>query len=377
MDVHRHSRGSPSSTTTCVLADDWNARLVADLAGRPGAVGASQARLEVPLPERAPADRRGATDHRIGRGGVDHRRHGLPVARCWSRPAASTSGSRGRSGRTPTWPYGRVRAGFDVVWGERGSEHPVRARGGWRGSIAVQAGNADNALMRAKFGRSWRLQIGTRPGRTGRHAAGRRCRRGAAGAALIAGRPRLAAPGPRSVWAAAHGRVRRPADLARARGPPREIAAMIVTSAAIPPVALFHRLRGEWQRPPAGRPPPGRRPPAGGAVRPRRHLDHQRAVPGRPGGRAPDAGRPPRAQRLRRRGVAVGVVSNQSGVARGLISSRRAGAGQRPGRGPARAVRHLAGLPARRRRRLRLSQAGPGMVEAAARELGVRPRSVW
>ena len=61
-----------------------------------------------------------------------------------------------------------LRAGFTIVAGRRITIHPVRPRGGWRGSIAAQRGNADNALLHAKFGRVWRAQIGESGGRTGR-----------------------------------------------------------------------------------------------------------------------------------------------------------------------------------------------------------------
>ena len=135
-----------------------------------------------------------------------------------------------------------LRAGFDVVWGERITVHPVRARGGWRGSIAVQAGNADNALLRAKFGRAWRQQIGTTPGRTGRHLL-------AVGAALTAavtlvGRPPSARRGARVGLGVPSRRSSPSGGSGPGRGPRGEIAAMVVSSAAIPPVARVPSPQG-------------------------------------------------------------------------------------------------------------------------------------
>lgn len=354
-----------------VLAPDWNAQLVADLTGQPETVGASQARLEVPLPAGyRPTDEERRTTGLVGAPWIT-------ADMAYRRSVLESTG--GFDERFPR-PFREdadlalrtVRAGFDIVWGERRTVHPVRSRGGWRGSIAVQAGNADNALLRAKFGPTWRRQIGTRPGRTGRHlltvtAAA------ATVAAILAGRPRLAV-GAGLGWAALT------AEFALRRiGPgPRtapEIAAMIVSSVAIPPAALYHRLRGEL----------GVRFPArgvGSAIdeptlavlfdRDGTLIDN---VPylADPEGVRPVAGARQALTELRRRGVAVGVVSNQSGVARGLISPdalRRVNARVEELLGPFdtwQVCPHGVddGCSCRK--------PAPGMVEQAARELGVRP----
>jgi hypothetical protein len=62
-----------------------------------------------------------------------------------------------------------VRSGYGIAWGERVTTHPLTLSGSWRNGLKDQAGNADNALTRAWYGRPWRLLIGTTPGRTGRH----------------------------------------------------------------------------------------------------------------------------------------------------------------------------------------------------------------
>ena len=111
-----------------------------------------------------------------------------------------------------------VRAGFDIVWGERRTVHPVRSRGGWRGSIAVQAGNADNALhageVRARLAAT---RSAPGPGRTGRHLL--TVTAAAAAAAAAIGRPAPAGGrgGPR--LGGRDGRVRRSGGSGPDRGP--------------------------------------------------------------------------------------------------------------------------------------------------------------
>ncbi len=95
---------------------------------------------------------------------------------------------------------------------------------------------------------------------------------------------------------------------------------MLITSAAIPPLAIWHRLRGEINVRRADRQPPEQRP-EGRSVRPGRDVDRQCALPDRP--RTASSPYPVPARRwppCGAVGIAVGVVSNQSGVARGLIT---------------------------------------------------------
>jgi histidinol-phosphate phosphatase family protein len=94
-----------------------------------------------------------------------------------------------------------------------------------------------------------------------------------------------------------------------------EITRMLVTSAAIPPVAVYHRIRGEWDFRAARRDPPL-------AVL----LDRDdtiildRHYLNDPGGVQPVAGADDALRRLRDRGLLLAIVSNQSGVAKGLIT---------------------------------------------------------
>lgn len=350
------------------LAADWNASLVDDLSDLPAGAGASQAQLSVPMP----AGRRPTDEERRTTGLVGAR--WITADMAYRRVALEATG--GFDERFPRafredadLALRTIRAGWTIGWGRRRTVHPLRSRGGWRGSLAVQAGNADNALLRAKYGRTWRRQIHTGVGRSGRHAVATGSALLAA-AALLGRRPRLAAAAG-LLWTGVT------AEFALRRilpGPrtPVEIAEMIATSIAIPPLALTWRLRGEWQVR-FGRRHGSGSPPAAILFDRDGTLIHNVPYLADPTGVRPVAGARRALQRLRRRQVRVGVVSNQSGVARGLISPdelRSVNARVEQVLGPfhtfqvcPHAVDH--GCECRK--------PAPGMVLAAARELGVRP----
>ncbi len=111
-------------------------------------------------------------------------------------------------------------AGRRIVTGERVVRHPVRPAPPWV-SLAKQAGNADDVLMRRLHGPDWRARAGVPRGRRPRHLA-----TAAAGAlaVLLAARGRRRARGARRRrLARRHGRARpcphrpRPAHAARGR----------------------------------------------------------------------------------------------------------------------------------------------------------------
>jgi histidinol-phosphate phosphatase family protein len=375
----------------------WLADLEADLAGLPPAVAGSQGRLRVPLP--------------AGRRPTDWERnlHGLEAA-AWATAdmayrrsvLAEVGGFDERFPRAyredADLALRVVRAGHRLERGRRRATHPVRAADRLV-SVRLQAGNADDALMRALHGRGWRRAAAVPRGRRARHLAvtaagvvalaaawsalaaggGRRGRRVAvlAGAGWAAGTAELAwariAPGPRT---------------------PDEVATMVATSLLLPPAATWHWLAGRWRlrglladaargpRPERPRPVSPAHPfggvAGGGAPRSRAVLfdrdgtlvadvpyngDPDRVVP-MPGAREALA-------RLRAAGVATAVVSNQSGVARGRLSPEQVEAVNRR-------VEELLGplgpwlvCPHGPDDGCRCRKPAPGLVEAAAGALGV------
>ena len=316
----------------------WAAGLVADIAGLPSSVAGSQGRLRVPLPvERRPTDWERVTA-------------GLETARWATADMAFRRTALVRAGgfderfqrayREDADLALRLQAfGWSLVQGARTVDHPVRPASRWV-SVRSQAGNADDALMRRLHGSEWRRRAGAPRGRLPRHAgvtlaaatalvglaglaAGprrRAARSGPAGAGRV---PRAARP----VWArvAATGGLAWLAgtvEFAAARiapGPrtPGEILTMTATSAAIPPVAVAHRLRGELSARRAG-PLPA----AGVAVLFDRDGTLVRDVPynGDPALVDPVPGALAALARLRAAGIPVGVVTNQSGIGRGRVS---------------------------------------------------------
>ncbi|WP_344956773.1 HAD-IIIA family hydrolase, partial [Actinomadura miaoliensis] len=203
-------------------------------------------------------------------------------------------------------------AGHRLVRGARTVTHPVRPAGFWV-SVKTQAGNADDVLMRRLHGPGWRRRAGEGPGRFRRHllttASGV-----LAAAAYGAGARRVAFPA-FVAWAGLT------AEFAAARvlpGPrtPEEVTRMLVTSVAIPPAATWHRLRGLLTHARAGAWYGNR------AVLFDRDdtIVHDVPYNGDPARVEPVRGARKALDRLRRRGVRIGVVSNQSGVARGLIT---------------------------------------------------------
>ncbi|WP_290060878.1 HAD-IIIA family hydrolase [Amycolatopsis solani] len=294
-----------------VLAPDWPRQLAADLLPLPPEVAASQGRITVPLP----ADRRPADDER-GTAGLEHARW-ITADMAYRRAALAEAGGFDerfpRAFREDSDLALRVsEAGHRIGRGERLTTHPAR-RAGFLYSLKSQRGNADNAVMRHKHGALWRQRTGAGPGRLGRHALSTVA--GLAAIVLPLVRQRRKAVLAAALWAGLT------AEFATRRilpGPrtPGEIARMVVTSALIPPAACYHRLRGEL----AARRP---RPPV--AVLFDRDDTLIVDVPylDDPAGVRPVPGAVDLVRRLRENGIPVGIVSNQSGVAKGLITPDR------------------------------------------------------
>lgn len=204
-----------------------------------------------------------------------------------------------------------VMAGGAIVRGERRSAHPV-APATWRSSVRAQIGNRDNALMRRKYGPSWRTLIGEGPGRMPAHSATTL----AGTVALVAGLARHHATARRAgaLWVLLTAEFTARRWLSGARNA-LEALRLSLTSALIPPIAVAHRLAGEWTFRRARRDPPL-------AVLLDRDdtLIVDQPYLNDPAGVRPTRGAARALARLRDGGLLLAVVTNQSGVARGLIS---------------------------------------------------------
>jgi histidinol-phosphate phosphatase family protein len=295
----------------------WRADLARDLAGLGATVAGSQGRLHVPLRrDVAP------TDWQRNVAGLEHARWATADL-AYRRSALEAVG--GFDERFPR-AYREdadlglrlADRGLSIATGRRVALHPVGDADRWV-SLRKQAGNADDALMRALHGRSWRDRAGAPPGRFARHAATT-----AAGAVALAALPsaRRLALAAGALWAA--GTV----ELTWARIAPgprtrEEVTTMMLTSVVLPPVATARRLGGVVRARRLVRAGGGPVPAAPLAVLLDRddtlihdipyNKDPDLVLP-RPGvRRALDA--------LRGRGIRLGIVSNQSGVARGLLGA--------------------------------------------------------
>jgi histidinol-phosphate phosphatase family protein len=370
-----------------VPGPSWVADLLRDLAGVPAEVAASQGRIVVPMPAgRRPTDWernvRGLETARWATADMAYRRAVL----------AEVGGFDERFPRAYREDADlalRVGgAGHRIVRGRRTVTHPVRPAGRLV-SVRLQAGNADDVLMRGLHGPGWRERAGVPAGRRPRHlvvtglglvalgawVSGRRARVGrrtrvvglVAGTGWIAGTVELTLarvlPGPRT---------------------PAEVATMALTSALLPPAATWQWLKGWLRLPrlladtarapqPVPRPTPDRRIPKavlfdrdGTLVVDVPYNGDPDRVVAMPGAREALG-------RLRAAGVATAVVSNQSAVARGYIRAEQLAAVNRRVEelvgpvGPWFVCLHGPGDGCGCRK------PAPGLVKAAAAELGVDP----
>jgi HAD superfamily hydrolase (TIGR01662 family) len=291
---------------------DWHESLVRDLDGAGTHVAGSQGRVRVPLPtDRRPTDwertTAGLATARWITADMSYRRSALSAVGGFDERFPRAFREDADLGLRVTASEG------DIVLGGRWVAHPVRPADE-RVSLRVQAGNADDFLMRALHGRDWRARAQAPRGRRSRHVA---VTAAAATAALgvVTGHRRTA-------MLAGCGWVAGTAELAWARIAPgprdaAEVRRMVSTSAVIPVAATWHSARGAW---------------AHRHARPWRGLPdlvlfdrdgtlvHDVAYNGDPDRVVPVDGAREALERLRALGVRVGVVSNQSGVGSGRIT---------------------------------------------------------
>jgi histidinol-phosphate phosphatase family protein len=295
----------------------WADELAAEVAGADDDIAGIQGAVQVPLPP----DRR-PTDWERNVAGLERARWAT-ADMAFRRAALEAAGGFDerfrRAYREDADLALRLLArGWRLTRGRRRVVHPVPPASPWI-SIRLQAGNRDDVLMRRIHGRAWRRQAGAPRGRLRRHVA-------VTGAGLIAtaaaalGRRRAAAVAA-GAWAAGT------AELAWARIAPgprtrSELATMLLTSAAIPPVAAFRAAEGLARQP--LRPQPHH---AGVRRRPDAVLFDRDGtlvedVPynGEPALVRPVPSATAALARLRAAGLPTAVVTNQSGVASGLVS---------------------------------------------------------
>jgi histidinol-phosphate phosphatase family protein len=344
----------------------WLSDLAEDLRACASHVGGSQGVIDVPLPARAP------TDWERGTAGLASSAW-ITADMAYRRAALLAVGGFDerfpRAYREDADLALRVEdAGWTLVRGRRSTTHPVRPAP-WNASLRQQRGNADDVLMRRVHGPHWRQRAQAPRGRRRSHLVTTAAALGATGA-LAARRPRAAAA-LGAVWAA---RTARFAWLRIAPGPrtSREIAAMSATSIAIPPAASAHWLRGLWRHRrarPWGPPPP----PAAVFVDRDGTIVHDVPYNGDPDAVRPVEGAREALARLRAAGIPVGVITNQSGVARGLLSPEQVQAVNDR-------VEALLGpfdvwlvCPHGPEDHCGCRKPSPGMVLDGARRLGVRP----
>jgi len=291
------------------LTPGWFGALRRDL-DLPGDVAGSQGRIRVPRPQgRPPTDAERAV---IGLETARHATADMAYRRSVLEQVGGFDERFPRAYREDADLALRVmRAGYRLERGMRETLHPLGADPA-RTALRRQAGNRDDVLMRALHGRGWRDRAGAPRGRLPRHAlitaAGL-----AAPLAALTGHRRIAA-------AAAAGWLAGSAELAWARiapGPRNgdEALSLVATSLAIPPVAVANTAIGLAQLPSRLRARPD-------AVLLDRDgtLVVDEPYNGDPSRVRPQPGAREALDRLRAAGVRLAVVTNQSGIARGLLT---------------------------------------------------------
>ncbi len=350
-----------------VPSASWVERLLEDLEGLPADVAGSQGRIRVPLPRA-----RRPTDWERNVAGLERARWAT-ADMAYRRSVLEELG--GFDERFPR-PYREDadlalrarRAGYGLVRGRRMVTHPVGRAGFWV-SVAKQAGNADDALMDALHGPRWREEAEAPPGRLRRHVA--TVAPSLLALAALAGRRRRSA---RALAAAsALGCARLAADRIHP-GPatPGEIVRIAVTSLVLPYAAVAQAAAGRVRY--AGL---ARQRRSLGAVLFDRDGTLVEDVPynGDPDAVLPRPGARDAVRRVRAAGVPVGVVTNQSAIARGLLTEEEV-------RRVNRRVDELLGpfdvwriCPHAPGDGCGCRKPAPGLVLDAARALGISPGS--
>jgi HAD superfamily hydrolase (TIGR01662 family) len=343
------------------LPESWSEELLADLAAADGQTAGVQGRIVVPLPsDRRPTDwersTAGLEDADWATADMAYRRSALAEVEGFDERFP-------RAYREDADLALRIRRhGGTLAKGNRYVIHPVRPEGFWV-SVRVQRGNADDALLRAMYGRNWRRLSECPPGRFRWHLAT------VLTTALLPTRLRP--------WAAL-GCAALTADLIRRRilpGPrtAAEVVKMVVTSAVLPYAAVWHRARGTLRHR-GSNPWPG---PVKVVLFDRDGtLVHDVPYNGDPEQVQPVDDASVAVERLRTAGVRLGVITNQSGIGQGRITADQVADVNRR-------VDQLLGpfqtwqvCPHRSTDGCACRKPAAGLVLAAAAELGVAPHQI-
>lgn len=350
-----------------VLTEHWALQLSHDLRTAGPDVAAVQGRIRVPLPPH-----RRPTDWERSVAGLETAPWASADIACRRRALLAVGGFDERfrhAYREDSDLAVRLRrGGWRLVRGRREAVHPVGPAGPWI-SVHKQSGNGDDALMRRLHGPGWRRVAGAPRGRRPVHVA--IAAAGAVAAGAVLRRRRRTALTAATAWLAGT------AELALRRvapGPPepREVATMLATSAAIPFAATASWLAGV-ARTTHMPPKPVRRLPDAVlldrdgtlVVNVPYNGDPDRVVP-MPGARAAVA-------RLRAAGIPMAVVTNQSGIGRGVVTPAQVAAVNRR-------IEEILGplgpwvlCPHRPGEGCSCRKPEPGLLRDAARALGVDP----
>jgi HAD superfamily hydrolase (TIGR01662 family) len=303
-------------------APDWYQQLAIDLASAAPDVGGVQGQIRVPLPlHRLP------TDWERNVQGLERAQWAtadMAYRRCALERVGGFDERFQRAYREDADLGLRVTdAGFRIERGDRHIDHPVRDADSWI-SVHLQRGNADDVFMRALHGPRWRARAGAPPGARNQHLFTTTM----AATALVSAAAGLApvALGAAGAWALctasfAYKRI--------APGPrtTNEVLTMCATSVVLPVAATWHWLRGVGAALSSST-EPQLAPPKQLEARPIRAvlLDRDGTlvedVPynGDPSQVVPRPGAREALDRLREAGLPLLVISNQSGIGRGLVS---------------------------------------------------------
>ncbi len=358
-----------------LLPQGWTQHLAGDLAACGQDVAGSQARIVVPPPPGRPTDSQrgtaGLQDAAWVTADMAYRRTALLQVEGFDERFP-------RAYREDADLALRVqRAGWRLERGARVTQHPVRPEDDWL-SVRAQAGNADDVLMRRLHGAGWREPAQAPPGRLRRHVLVTAAATAAVGGLLPGRRSRglhWTGVGAAACWAALSTELvlRRllPGPRPGQPGWAGEVRRMVLTSLVLPEAAVLQHLRGRWRfrGEVAAWPPPleavllDR---DGTLVEDVPYNGDPEAVRLAPGAREAVG-------RLRAAGLKMGVVSNQSGIGRGLLTGQQV-------RAVNARVEELLGpfdtwqvCPHHPDKGCRCRKPAPGLIHRAATVLGTTP----